>query len=97
MSDETPSITCPVCAKTSYHPKDIEFGYCAFCNEFTTTSAPVNLMDKLVLLLSSAERAEDGPFTVERWNKMRDATLAELANISINALAKLMTEPQPDQ
>ncbi len=29
---ETPSITCPRCKKTSYHPLDIEHRYCGFCH-----------------------------------------------------------------
>jgi hypothetical protein len=32
---EHPSITCPVCAMTSYHPKDIEHGYCGNCHDYT--------------------------------------------------------------
>ena len=31
---EQPSFTCPVCGKTSYHPKDIELQYCGFCHTF---------------------------------------------------------------
>ena len=31
-----PSITCPVCAATSYHPEDIRQGYCGQCHAFTT-------------------------------------------------------------
>lgn len=30
-----PHITCPLCAKTSYHPRDIAEGYCAFCHWWT--------------------------------------------------------------
>jgi hypothetical protein len=30
-----PSITCPVCKKTSYHPEDIKQGYCGNCHAFT--------------------------------------------------------------
>ena len=33
-----PSITCPRCGMTSYHPKDIENGFCGNCHDFT--SAP---------------------------------------------------------
>lgn len=33
--ESQPSITCPLCAKTSYHPKDIEEGYCGFCHWWT--------------------------------------------------------------
>lgn len=32
---ELPTFTCPVCSMTSYHPKDIEYGYCGNCHEFT--------------------------------------------------------------
>lgn len=31
-----PSITCPVCAMTSYHPVDIAEGYCGFCRDWTS-------------------------------------------------------------
>jgi hypothetical protein len=26
---------CPVCQAISYHPQDIEYGYCGRCNDFT--------------------------------------------------------------
>lgn len=94
---EPVSITCPECGKTSYHPKDIEFGYCAFCNEFTTASTPLNLMDRLVLLLSSAERAVDGPLTVSKWNELCTETLAELMTISREALQRAADESPSDQ
>jgi len=32
---DLPSITCPVCDMTSYHPSDIAEGYCGNCHEFT--------------------------------------------------------------
>jgi hypothetical protein len=38
---EHPSITCPECGATSYHPGDIEHGYCGRCHAYT--SAPVIL------------------------------------------------------
>jgi hypothetical protein len=31
-----PSITCPFCHWTSYHPKDIEERYCGHCHRFRT-------------------------------------------------------------
>lgn len=30
-----PSITCPLCGRTSHHPKDIEEGYCGACHWWT--------------------------------------------------------------
>lgn len=30
------SITCPVCGMTSYHPKDVEYGYCGNCHDYTS-------------------------------------------------------------
>lgn len=30
-----PSITCCLCGRTSYHPRDIEEGYCAACHWWT--------------------------------------------------------------
>lgn len=32
----TPSITCPRCQRTSYHPADIVQGFCGFCHDWTT-------------------------------------------------------------
>lgn len=32
------SFTCPRCGATSYHPKDVEFGYCGRCHDFTGTA-----------------------------------------------------------
>lgn len=29
------SYTCPVCDKTSHHPKDVEQGYCGNCHRYT--------------------------------------------------------------
>lgn len=29
-----PSITCPQCGRTSYHPRDIEEKYCGACHAF---------------------------------------------------------------
>lgn len=31
MTDQ-PSITCPRCGRTSYHPGDIENSYCGYCH-----------------------------------------------------------------
>jgi hypothetical protein len=33
------SITCPVCHRTSYHPDDIEAGYCGNCHDWTSPPA----------------------------------------------------------
>jgi hypothetical protein len=30
-----PSIICPRCGTRSFHPKDIEHGYCGSCHDFT--------------------------------------------------------------
>jgi ribosomal protein L37E len=29
------SITCPRCGRTSWHPRDIEEGYCGHCHDWT--------------------------------------------------------------
>lgn len=34
MTEPTPSITCPVCERTSYHPEDVRQGYCGNCHAF---------------------------------------------------------------
>lgn len=34
-----PSITCPRCGRTSYHPEDIEHGYCGWCHWWTSDPA----------------------------------------------------------
>ena len=32
-----PSITCPKCGRTSYHPEDIRRAYCGFCHLWHNT------------------------------------------------------------
>lgn len=34
LSDQ-PSITCPICGKTSFHPRDISDHYCGYCHWWT--------------------------------------------------------------
>lgn len=36
---DAPSIACPRCGKISYHPKDIEQGYCGHCHDWTSAAA----------------------------------------------------------
>lgn len=36
---DQPSITCPVCGMTSYHPEDIRQGYCGRCHDYTSPSS----------------------------------------------------------
>jgi hypothetical protein len=31
-----PSITCPICFRTSYNPNDIREGYCGYCHKWTS-------------------------------------------------------------
>ena len=35
-----PSITCPACGRVSYHPKDVEYGYCGACHIFREPEKP---------------------------------------------------------
>lgn len=35
---DAPSITCPQCGRTSYHPEDIKQGYCGACHDWTSPS-----------------------------------------------------------
>lgn len=71
---------------TSYHPKDIVEGYCGNCHDWT---APVKLMDKLLLVLESAEPHREGPLPYETWERLREECLAELRTISNDALRAL--------
>jgi hypothetical protein len=34
-----PSITCPICSRTSHHPEDVAQGYCGACHAFTRECA----------------------------------------------------------
>lgn len=54
MSD-TPSITCPQCSMTSYHPTDIEMGWCSNCKGYTS---PVNPLMTAKRVVEAAERAK---------------------------------------
>lgn len=47
MTDQ-PSITCPICNKTSYHPEDIRQGYCGNCHDWTgNTPDGVKIVNEL--------------------------------------------------
>jgi len=35
MTQPQPSITCPICGRTSYNPTDIKEGFCGYCCEWT--------------------------------------------------------------
>jgi len=35
-----PSFRCPRCGAVSYHPKDIEEGYCVRCHDWTREEDP---------------------------------------------------------
>jgi len=71
MADEHPNITCPVCKMTSYHPKDIEHGYCGNCHDYTANP------DGCVRAYLKAETGEDNadPYRVfqivKRWFQER--------------------------
>lgn len=36
LMSATPSITCPVCHRTSYNDNDIAHGYCGHCHDWTS-------------------------------------------------------------
>lgn len=39
-SKARPSITCPRCSLTSYHPRDVSEGYCGRCHDWHSDMAP---------------------------------------------------------
>jgi hypothetical protein len=41
-TDNRTSFTCPKCGMTSYHPKDVEHGYCGNCHDWTEDYLPLN-------------------------------------------------------
>ena len=40
-STEATSVTCPLCGRTSYHPRDVEYGYCGACRDYTSAGSRV--------------------------------------------------------
>jgi hypothetical protein len=40
QAEPDPSITCPKCGMTSYHPEDIRYGYCGACSDYTQPTDP---------------------------------------------------------
>lgn len=38
-----PSITCPDCGRTSYHPEDVRHRYCGYCKWFICDGPNPNL------------------------------------------------------
>jgi hypothetical protein len=39
------SFTCPRCERTSYHPKDVEHGYCGACHAHTGADEVIVMYD----------------------------------------------------
>ena len=39
--ESPPSITCPQCGRTSYHPMDIQEKYCGHCHEWHAHMPPL--------------------------------------------------------
>jgi hypothetical protein len=39
---EQPSFTCPECGATSWHPQDVQYGYCGRCHAFTGANATLS-------------------------------------------------------
>jgi hypothetical protein len=35
-----PTFQCPRCQRVSFHPKDVEYGYCGACHDFTASQRP---------------------------------------------------------
>lgn len=61
--DSTPSFTCPKCRKTSWHPDDVQNGYCGHCHEFVS-------VDGFVTVPTLAELSAEGlawPAPDGRW------------------------------
>jgi hypothetical protein len=54
-----PSFTCPRCGTVSYHPKDVIYGYCGACHDFTR----MQIVDYLDIETSQLgfRRREDWP------------------------------------
>jgi hypothetical protein len=46
--------TCPICARTSWHPMDVATGWCAACEDFTGPQTDAELLEL-------AERLEPEP------------------------------------
>lgn len=45
--NKQPSITCPRCGRTSYHPEDIRQGYCGACHWWTSDEQLGPLYDRV--------------------------------------------------
>lgn len=57
-----PSITCPQCQRTSYHPKDIEEGYCGNCHDWTGPSSVGHFLN---LIKADPHQLPPAPAVVE--------------------------------
>jgi len=77
-----PSITCPECGMTSYHPKDIEYGYCGNCHAYTSIEGILRReigdrrYERLEAILK--ERVQAGQWLMMTPEELVEASLAQL-------------------
>lgn len=64
-----PSITCPVCERTSHYPNDVTQGYCAACHDWTgAVRALINPFAPAEIEWAVLHRDRQGhPITLARW------------------------------
>ncbi len=89
MTDK-PSITCPICGLTSYHPKDIEHGFCGNCHLFRDDIS----VDELV---ADEFKVKGGPLDGLVLKKIPENPTPEEEQKIIDAgIAFIMGEPPPE-
>ncbi len=54
------SFTCPRCGRESWHPKDVEYGYCGFCHAYTGGERELGCSeDRHLAVVTVSHRARD--------------------------------------
>lgn len=79
-----PSITCPRCGMTSFHPTDIQYGWCGNCHAYTGADhtarpivAPLSCSDgRHATVITDRRRWRDG-FHLTFWVRCWDCDLAD--------------------
>jgi ribosomal protein S27AE len=85
----SPSITCPRCGRTSYHPKDIQYSYCGYCHVFNSKENQMDTINMADELWAWVTEYPDGSVSLIVTTAIIEGTMLPLIGRSEGAIRKM--------